>query len=105
MKGLSFEDFVATMRDAADVEGPGTMAHLLNEAADRLTAMSYDAGIVARVRSGEILKYCGRDVIIINYDWWKTMIDKTGFRPVPSAEDLGVELMQGGEEDGQENDR
>lgn len=38
MSELSNEDFIATLLDAAEVEGPGTMGALLMEAADRLEA-------------------------------------------------------------------
>ena len=39
IQGLSTEDLIDTLTDTAEVEGPGTMASLLLEAAERLKDM------------------------------------------------------------------
>ena len=39
-------------------------------------------------------KYIGRGVVMLNYAWWRERIEKTGYRAVPTDED-----MEGAEHD------
>jgi hypothetical protein len=59
--------------------------------------MTKDHEIVKKCREGKVKKYVGRGVVILNYQWWRERIEKTGFRAVPTDED-----MEGAEHDRRE---
>lgn len=74
---------------------------LLRQAADRLeeldervaimeegmTSEEKDADIMRRCREGEVKKYVGHGVVLLNYDWWQEHFAKTGLL-APSERDL-----------------
>ena len=47
-----------------------------------------DAIAVRMCREGSAKKYIGRGVVMLNYAWWRERIEKTGFRAVPTDEDM-----------------
>jgi hypothetical protein len=75
---------------------------LLTEAVDRLeeldervaimsaetTEPEKDLAIIGECRIGKIKKYVGRGVVILNYEWWRELLLKTGFRIVPTEKDM-----------------
>lgn len=87
---------------------PEETKQLLTEAADRLeeldervaimsaeaTEPEKDLAIIGQCRTGKVKKYVGRGLVILNYQWWRERIEKTGFRAVPTDED-----MEGAEHD------
>jgi hypothetical protein len=58
---------------------------------DTIALLKADTDIVERVRDvrdGKILKYVGNGVVMMNYDWWREMCEKDGFRIVPTPEQM-----------------
>lgn len=48
-----------------------------------------DAAIIRKCREGKVLKHVGNGVVVLNFDWWRKMIEKCGhIKVVPSVEDL-----------------
>lgn len=47
-----------------------------------------DAEIIRKCRDGKVLKHIGNGVVVLNFDWWKKVIESEGFKIVPSVEDL-----------------
>ena len=67
---------------------------LLKIAKKALEQVDYDADIVWKCRLGQIKKYVGRGVVILNYDWWIEQLGrKKDFQPVPDWEEV-VELAE-----------
>lgn len=46
------------------------------------------AEMIERVRTGKAMKYVGGGLVVLNYDWWKKILEKQGFKIVPEPEDL-----------------
>lgn len=94
--------------DAEKLMLPPGLKELLTEAADRLeeldervaimsaeaTEPEKDLAIIGQCRTGKVKKYVGRGLVILNYQWWRERIEKTGFRAVPTDDD-----MEGAEEE------
>ena len=108
---MKTDKLIRALRDWAEqIPMPGRYK-LLTEAADRLeeldervaimsaeaTEPEKDLAIIGECRIGKIKKYVGRGVVILNYEWWRERIEKTGFRAVPTDED-----MEGAEHDRRE---
>lgn len=63
--------------------------HLFDDVLELLKEKDKDADIVHRCRSGEVVKCLGNGVIILNYNWWQKILEKSGeFRPVPTYDEL-----------------
>lgn len=76
----------------------------LEELDERVAIMSAEAAepekdlaIIGECRTGKVKKFVGRGLVILNYQWWRERIEKTGFRAVPTDED-----MEGAEHDRRE---
>lgn len=61
---------------------------LLRDAIALLKAQNKDSEIVRKAREGRILKHVGDGIIILNFGWWKGIVERDGFKVVPSVEDL-----------------
>ena len=67
---------------------------ILKAAKKALEQVDYDADIVWKCRLGQIKKYVGRGVVILNYDWWIEQLGrKKDCQPVPDWEEV-VELAE-----------
>lgn len=50
-----------------------------------------DAERVRKCREGRVVKFLGKGVIILNYEWWIRILEKLGeFKPVPDLKDLNL---------------
>lgn len=56
---------------------------------DRMPTVTGDNDIISLCRSGVMKKYVGKGVVVMNYDWWSRMVEKDGFRHVPTQKQLG----------------
>ena len=61
-------DLINELRAAAEVEGPGTMCHLLNEAADEIEALDERVAIMAESRDVETEPEKVENVLRIIFD-------------------------------------
>lgn len=75
-KGLSVEDCVDALP-------------WLDETIEALKQQDKDAEIIRKCRDGKVLKRVGDGVVVLNFEWWRKMVDNCGhFKIVPSVEDL-----------------
>ena len=109
---MKTDEMISWLRLYADLHREGSVVRVnVNEAADRLEELDErvaiidadwseaekDAIAVQMCREGSAKKYIGRGVVMLNYAWWRERIEKTGFRAVPTDED-----MEGAEHDRRE---
>lgn len=106
---MKTDELISWLRLYANLHREMSVARVnVNEAADRLeeldervaimsaeaTEPEKDLAIIGQCRTGKVKKYVGRGLVILNYQWWRERIEKTGFRAVPTDED-----MEGAEHD------
>lgn len=64
---------------------------LMTDALRLIRDQKQDLDIVNRVKSGSTVKYIGKGIVILNYQWWIDRLRKKDkFSPVPSEEDINV---------------
>ena len=57
--------------------------------ANRWKNQDKDAAIIRKCRDGKVLKYVGNGVVVLNFEWWRKMVEKCDhIKVVPSVEDL-----------------
>jgi hypothetical protein len=98
---MTINELITALRDNETLFGTW-FEKVANEAADRLEELDErvaiidadwseaekDAIAVRMCREGSAKKYIGRGVVMLNYAWWRERIEKTGFRAVPTDEDM-----------------
>ena len=62
---------------------------LMMDALRLIREMKSDLDIMQKVRSGSTVKYVGKGLVILNYQWWIDKVKKKDkFAPVPSRDEI-----------------